>query len=296
MRQPPAAVPAAMVSAQSTLIQVAIANWLSALSSMRRKLSQPGRSSRLPAEVAPTRARAMMPMVFWASFMPCESPIALAEKICALPKKPFRNRGLASFWTGPVRAPRKLTPAKIRPMIAKPSTKPSSGELNIGITTLGSRPLPCHQCSPPCHQMIEDQLSFEAASAAPQRPPTRACEELEGKPHHHVIRSQTMAPSSAQISTCGVTATTPASTRPEAMVLATAVPQSAPSRLVVAASRTAWPGLSTLVATTVAIELAVSWNPLMYSNIRATAITSRTRPRLTGYPRQSAQEFFRAMW
>ena len=53
------------------------------------------------------------------------------------------------------------------------------------------------------------------------------------------------------------------------MVLATAVPQRAPSRLVVAASATACIGASTLVATTVAMELAVSWKPLMYSKTSA---------------------------
>src|SRR5690606_22862280 len=112
-----------------------------------------------------------------------------------------------------------LVMANSAPIMTKPRTKPSSGELNIGRTTFGSKPLPCHQCSPPCHQMIEDQLFCAAASAAPQRPPTRACEELDGKPHHQVIRSQITAPSSAQMSTCGVTATMPRSISPEAMVL-----------------------------------------------------------------------------
>ena len=56
----------------------------------------------------------------------------------------------------------------------------------------------------------------------------------------------------------GVTLTTWESISPEEIVFATAVPQSAPIRFVAAASSTAWPGLSTLVATTVAIELAVS--------------------------------------
>src|SRR4030095_12947335 len=120
-----------------------------------------------------------------------------------------------------------------------------------------------------------------AASAAPQSPPTRACEELEGRPHHHVIRSQIVAPSSAQISTCGVTATTPESISPEEIVFATAVPHSAPTRFVAAASSTACPGLKTFVATTVAIEFAVSWKPLMYSKTSATRTTRRTSVRLT---------------
>ena len=48
------------------------------------------------------------------------------------------------------------------------------------------------------------------------------------------------------------------STRPEAMVWATAAPVIAPSRLVTVASMMAWRGVSTLVPTTVAMALAVS--------------------------------------
>ncbi len=59
------------------------------------------------------------------------------------------------------------------------------------------------------------------------------------------------------------------------MVLATAVPHSAPIRLVVAARATACRGVSTLVATTVAMELAVSWKPLMYSKTSAMRTTER---------------------
>ena len=64
-----------------------------------------------------------------------------------------------------------------------------------------------------------------------------------------------------------------ASTRPEVIVLATAVPTMAPPRLVMVASRIAWRGWSTRVETTVAMELAVSWKPLMYSKMRATRMT-----------------------
>src|SRR5690606_5884551 len=65
--------------------------------------------------------------------------------------------------------------------------------------------------------------------------------------------------------------------RPDAMVLATAVPANAPSRFMPAARPTACIGVSTLVATTVAIELAVSWKPLMYSKTSATSTTVMTR-------------------
>ena len=62
---------------------------------------------------------------------------------------------------------------------------------------------------------------------------------------------------------------------PEAMVDATAVPHIAPTKFVDATMTTACRGVSTRVATTVAIELAVSWNPLMYSNTSAIRITTK---------------------
>ncbi len=65
-----------------------------------------------------------------------------------------------------------------------------------------------------------------------------------------------MADSKAQIRTSDVA--TFGSTKPEAIVVATAVPMKAPPRLVTAASMTAWRGDNTFVATTVAMELAVS--------------------------------------
>ncbi|MEY5015074.1 MAG: hypothetical protein RIS92_1432 [Verrucomicrobiota bacterium] len=66
-----------------------------------------------------------------------------------------------------------------------------------------------------------------------------------------------------------------ASTSPEVMVFATAVPTIAPPRLVMVARRMAWRGWSTRVETTVAMELAVSWKPLMYSKMSATKMTVR---------------------
>src|SRR5690606_34244136 len=125
--------------------------------------------------------------------------------------------------------------------------------------------------------MIESQLLDVAASAAPIRPPISACEDEDGRPNHQVIRFQVMPPSSAHRISCEPTSITPASISPDAMVLATAVPASAPMRFIEAASPTACIGESTLVATTVAIELAESWKPLMYSNTSAVPTTIRTR-------------------
>ena len=105
-------------------------------------------------------------------------------------------------------------------------------------------------------QMMADQRLSEAANTAPQSPPTSACDELDGKPNHHVSKLQRMAAVSAQHST-GMVATW-ASTSPDAIVAATAVPKNAPMRFVTAASKIACRGVSTLVETTVAMELAVS--------------------------------------
>lgn len=81
-----------------------------------------------------------------------------------------------------------------------------------------------------------------------------ACEDEDGRPFHQVIRFQTMPPVSAHRMTCEVTSITSVSISPEAMVLATAVPISAPTRFIAAASSTACQGSSALVATTVAME------------------------------------------
>jgi hypothetical protein len=61
------------------------------------------------------------------------------------------------------------------------------------------------------------------------------------------------------------------------MVFATAVPYKAPNKFVNAARRIAARGVKTFVDTTVAIEFAVSWNPLIYSKIKATSMTVRSR-------------------
>src|ERR1041384_7705387 len=125
--------------------------------------------------------------------------------------------------------------------------------------------------------MIVFQLLPDAARAEPHSPPINAWLELEGSPNHQVSKFHRMALNNAQMMMSEVIETSFASTRPEEMVLATAVPQRAPSRFVHAASITAWRGVSTFVETTVAIELAVSWKPLMYSKTSATKMTTKTR-------------------
>src|SRR5438128_6014107 len=113
------------------------------------------------------------------------------------------------------------------------------------------------------------------ATAAPANPPINACDELVGNPQYHVIRSQTMAPTSpARIIHWS---TTFDSTTPLPTVLATCTPKpKAATKLKKAAHTTACSGVSTRVETTVAMELAASWNPLMKSKTRATTTMKTT--------------------
>src|SRR5688572_32315320 len=89
------------------------------------------------------------------------------------------------------------------------------------------------------------------------------------------IRSHAIAP----IRPAAITEneTTPRSIIPEPTVFATAVPNpNAATKLKNAAHATAWPGDSTRVDTTVAIELAASWKPLMKSKHSASRISAQT--------------------
>ncbi len=61
---------------------------------------------------------------------------------------------------------------------------------------------------------------------------------------------------------------------PPEIVLATSVDRNAPTRLRLAARRTATFGFSAPVAMGVAIAFAVSWNPLVKSKNSASAMTS----------------------
>jgi hypothetical protein len=88
-----------------------------------------------------------------------------------------------------------------------------------------------------------------------------ACEDELGMPYHQVMRFQAIAPARAASTTCWVTIA--GSANPEAIVLATAVPVTAPTKLSTPAMSTAVRMGSTPVETTVAIALAASWKPLM---------------------------------
>src|SRR5437762_10914422 len=114
------------------------------------------------------------------------------------------------------------------------------------------------------------------ASAAPAKPPMSAWEELVGSPKYHVTRSHAIAPTRpARITHWS---TRRGSTTPLPTVVATWTPKpNAATKLKNAAHTTAWSGVRTRVETTVAIELAASWKPLMKSKSRATMTMKTTR-------------------
>src|SRR5207247_8792172 len=89
------------------------------------------------------------------------------------------------------------------------------------------------------------------------------------------IGVQTRGPSSpARTTHCS---TTHVSTTPLPTVVATWTPKpNAATKLKNAAHTTAWSGVSTRVETTVAIELAASWKPLMKSKTSATKMMKTT--------------------
>jgi hypothetical protein len=92
---------------------------------------------------------------------------------------------------------------------------------------------------------------------APINPPTKVCEELDGKPNHQVIRFQVIAATSAAAIT--VKFITSGFTTPLPIVVATCkLNTNTATKLKKAANKTALNGDKTFVETTVAIEFAES--------------------------------------
>src|SRR5687768_10472726 len=114
----------------------------------------------------------------------------------------------------------------------------------------------------------------DATHAAPIRPPNSACDELDGRPTYQVTRFHMMAPTSPPKMIAGVIWAS--STIPPEMVLATSTERNAPTRLSTADSATAVRGFKAPVAMEVAMALAVSWNPLVKSKMRAVTTTMIT--------------------
>src|SRR5436190_13991744 len=84
------------------------------------------------------------------------------------------------------------------------------------------------------------------ASPAPKRPPRREWLELVGRPKNQVMMFQVAPAAIAQKTVASVMNLV--STRPAPIVLATAVPPRAPTKLQKEAQMTAWGGVRTWVA------------------------------------------------
>jgi len=110
------------------------------------------------------------------------------------------------------------------------------------------------------------------AKAAPAKAPINVWEEDEGIPNHQVSRFQKIAASNPAKITSSISCPLTTSVFTVfAMVLATpwSLKMKKALKLKNAAHITACAGVSTLVETMVAIELAESWNPFMKSKHKA---------------------------
>src|SRR5689334_15147217 len=195
----------------------------------------------------------MMPIVFCASLPPWPRLYRPAETSC-------RRRNRLSTLSGDARR-KTLATSTIK---RAPSRKPSTGEMKMKTTVFRIPPA------------ISEPVPLLAITA-PTMPPMRACDELDGMPHHQVTKFQAMAPISAPKTTwwstasgCAMPLPTVAATLRWKMKIATTLKN--------AAKTIACCGFSTPVETTVAIEFAASWKPFMKSNSTASATSSATTP------------------
>ena len=145
------------------------------------------------------------------------------------------------------------------------ATIPITGEITINATTFSTP------------TGLIDSLPI-AANPAPTSPPTSAWLLEVGSPKYHVIRSQIIAPTSAEniiITRISLLGASSIFNIPFPIVAAIAVEKKrGPMRFPTAAIPTALIGVSTLVATTVEIALAESWNPFMKSKNKANIIVN----------------------
>ncbi len=197
----------------------------------------------------------MMPMVFCASLPPWARLNNAEETNCSTRKRRSTANGVARTHS------QEVTRTSVMA-----STSPISGDSTI------AEPI---TPTPPQITATGPLL----ATAAPIRPPTRAWLLLDGMPNRQVTTFQVMAPLSAPKITRGSTSF--ASTTPLPIVSATCRPNTVNAmKLKNDAHNTAVNGRSTRVATTVAIELALSCNPFRKSNSSAVAISATS----TGVP------------
>src|SRR6266511_3033931 len=192
----------------------------------------------------------MIPMVFWASLPPCPRLKAAAETSCKRRKMPSTRRG-AERWNSQVAAT----------ISRNARSRPNSGDSTMNRMVL--RMLSAASTAKPA-----------LATPAPAKPPMSACDDEVGSPNHQVRRFQAMAPTRPAKTTASLT--TCASTVLPTVLATWVLNTMKATKLKTAAQITATRGVSTLVETTVAIELAASWKPLVKSNSSASATIAAT--------------------
>jgi hypothetical protein len=193
----------------------------------------------------------MMPIVFWASFVPCVKATKPPEISCSRRKSLFTRPGACRLIS------------QSTPIISAAATRiPRKGAMSDGISTFSFSPAHLTTSNPP------------AAAAEPIMPPIRAWLELEGSPKYQVTRFHVIAPTRPARTTSSVMISW--STIPLAIVAATSKETKAPRKLSTEALRTAIRGVRARVETEVAIEFAVSWKPFVKSKKSATATTAKS--------------------
>src|SRR5829696_7985913 len=190
----------------------------------------------------------MTPMVFWASLPPWPRLKAAADSSCRRRNRPSTRAGLDRW---------KIH--RLASMSTNPRAMPNSGDSGMNKMVF-SRLLASSTPKP------------ALATPAPANPPMSACEDEVGRPSHQVRRFQAIAPAS------------PAKTTAESTVLPTVLATCVwktrkAMKLNRAAQTTASRGVRTRVETTVAIELAASWKPLVKSNTSASRTIAMTESR-----------------
>ena len=178
----------------------------------------------------------MIPMVFCASLPPWPRLKAAAETS-------WNRRNRWSTRRGAVRLKTHISAS----ISTNAKNMPSSGEITMKMTVL---------------EKLAALTTLQPALVmpAPTTPPISACDDEVGRPSHQVVRFQAMAPTRPPNTTASLTAL---GLMIVPTVLATWVLKTRKAmKLKNAAHTTASRGLSTLVETTVAIELAASWKPL----------------------------------
>src|SRR5215204_943029 len=195
----------------------------------------------------------MTPMVFWASLPPWPRLNAAADSSCSRRNRPSTRAGVDRW---------KIH--RLASMSTNPRAMPNSGDSGMNKMVF-SRLLASSTPKP------------ALATPAPANPPMRACEDEVGRPSHQVMKFQAIAPTSPAKMTASLT-TAESTVLPT--VLATCVWKTRKAmKLNRAAQTTAIRGVRTRVETTVAIELAASWKPLVKSNTRASATIAMTEMR-----------------